>query len=96
VVKALAHPSRLFIVDALSRRERCVNELAAAVGADMSTVSKHLSVLKSAGVVTLQKRGLQVYYRLRCRCITRFFACVEEVLTTAADEQLAEVGTRER
>jgi ArsR family transcriptional regulator len=55
-----------------------------------------LSVLKSAGVVTLQKRGLQVYYRLRCRCITRFFACVEEVLTTAADEQLAEVGTRER
>lgn len=50
VIQALAHPSRLFMVDESSRGERCVCELKEMVGADMSTVSKHLSVLKS-GVV---------------------------------------------
>ena len=51
VFKALAHPSRLLIVDELMQSERCVCELTALVGSDMSTVSKHLSVLKAAGVV---------------------------------------------
>ena len=80
VIKALAHPSRLLIVDELSRGERCVCELTDLVGADMSTVSKHLSVLKKAGLVQDDKRGLQVYYRLRCPCILRFFDCVEAVI----------------
>jgi DNA-binding transcriptional ArsR family regulator len=47
VFKALAHPSRLLIVDELMQSERCVCELTELVGSDMSTVSKHLSVLKS-------------------------------------------------
>ncbi len=46
VVKALAHPTRLFIVDELSRGKRCVCELTELVEADMSTVSKHLAILK--------------------------------------------------
>ena len=50
IVKALAHPTRLFIVDELSKRERCVRELTAMVGADISTVSQHLSLLKTAGI----------------------------------------------
>jgi DNA-binding transcriptional ArsR family regulator len=57
------------------------------IGADMSTVSKHLSVLKSAGVIQDDKRGLQVYYRLKMPCILRFFDCVGEVLQTNAKEQ---------
>ena len=61
IVKALAHPTRLYIVDALSKGERCVCELRDGVGADFSTVSKHLSVLKNAGRVEDEKRGLQVY-----------------------------------
>lgn len=80
VVKALAHPTRLFIVDELSRGERCVCELRDMIGADISTVSKHLSVLKAAGVVEDDKRGLQVWYRLRVPCILKFFGCVEDVL----------------
>jgi len=84
VVKALAHPTRLFIVDELSRRERCVCELRNMVGADISTVSRHLSVLKQAGLVEDEKRGLQVWYRLRVPCILNFFGCVEEVLKASA------------
>ena len=79
ILKALAHPSRLLIVDELSRGERCVCELTDLVGADISTVSKHLSVLKEAGIVDCDRRGLQVFYRLRVPCILNFFNCIEAV-----------------
>ena len=80
VVKALGHPSRLFIVDELAKGEHCVCELTDMIGADTSTVSKHLSVLKEAGIVKDDKRGLQVWYSLSVPCILNFFGCVEEVL----------------
>ena len=80
IIKAMAHPTRLFIVDELSRGERCVCELRDMIGADISTVSKHLSVLKTAGILEDDKRGLQVWYRLRVPCILSFFGCVDEVI----------------
>lgn len=91
VMKALAHPSRLFIVDELSRGERCVCELTAMIGDDVSTVSKHLAVLKRAGVVLDERRGQQVFYRLRVPCILNFFGCVEAVL---AESGRAGITTR--
>ena len=80
VIKAMAHPTRLFMVDELARGERCVCELRDMIGADMSTVSRHLSVLKQAGIVEDEKRGLQVWYSLKVPCILKFFGCVEDVL----------------
>ena len=61
VIKALAHSSRVLIASALIDGERCVCELTELVGADISTVSKHLSVMKNAGLVEIEKRGLNVY-----------------------------------
>jgi len=89
VMKALAHPSRLIIMDELSEGERCVCELRDAVGSDMSTVSKHLSVLRNAGLVADDKRGLQVFYRLKAPCVLSFMACVQSVLEEQAREQRA-------
>jgi DNA-binding transcriptional ArsR family regulator len=80
IIKALAHPTRLFIVEELAQREKCVCELKRMIKADISAVSKHLSVLKQAGIVDDEKRGLQVWYRLRVRCVLKFFGCVESVL----------------
>ncbi|MFH1069827.1 MAG: metalloregulator ArsR/SmtB family transcription factor [Candidatus Glassbacteria bacterium] len=88
IIKAMAHPTRLFIVDELSRGEKCVCELTALIGSDMSTVSKHLSVLKNAGIVQDEKRGLQVFYTLKMACVLNFFSCVEGVLKTNAREQM--------
>ncbi len=88
IMKALAHPTRLFIVDELSRQERCVNELTAMIGADASTVSKHLSLLKGAGIVEDDKRGAQVYYRLKVPCILGFFGCLESVMQAQAEDRL--------
>jgi DNA-binding transcriptional ArsR family regulator len=79
VMKALAHPSRLAMVDALAGGEKCVCDLQAFVGVDMSTVSKHLSLLRNAGLVLSNKRGLQVWYRLRVPCLLDFFSCVDAV-----------------
>jgi len=94
IIKAMGHPTRLFIVDALSDGEKCVCELKEMVGADMSTISKHLAILKSVGIVKDRKSGLQVYYTLKCPCMLRFFECVETVITTNAREQLALARSR--
>ncbi len=73
VAKALAHESRLMIVDALYERDMCVSELTELVGADQSTVSKHLSVLKNAGIVIDHKeRSNKVYYQLKVPIIQNF------------------------
>ena len=80
VYKALGHPTRLFIVEELSRGERCVCELTAMVGADVSTVSKHLSVLRGVGLVEDEKRGAQVFYRLLVPCVLTSFSCIDAVL----------------
>ena len=79
IIKALAHPARLFIVDELSRGERCVCELTDKLGVAMPTVSRHLSQLKNAGLLEDEKRGTQVFYRLRVPCVLNFFKCVEAV-----------------
>ena len=87
VLKAMAHPSRLFIIEELEKGERCVCDLTEMIGADISTVSKHLSLLKQAGIVIDEKRGNQVFYRLRVPCIINFFGCVEKVLESQLQDQ---------
>lgn len=88
VIKAMAHPTRLFFVEQLAQGERCVCELTEMVGADMSTVSKHLSILKAAGIIRDEKRGASVYYTLRMPCVLKFLGCIESVIESAAKEQL--------
>lgn len=88
IIKAMAHPTRLFILDHLSKQETCVCDLTEMIGADVSTVSKHLSVLKSAGIVQDEKRGVQVFYTLKCPCVMSMFSCLESVIESTAKEQL--------
>jgi ArsR family transcriptional regulator len=89
IMKALAHPTRLFIVHELAGSERCVCELTEMVGADISTISKHLSLLKNAGIVRTDRRGTSIYYSLRMPCVLRFFTCVDEVIERNARAQMA-------
>lgn len=81
VFKALGHPTRLAIVDMLAGGERCVCEINEQIDADMSTVSRHLSVLRNVGILSSDKRGNQIFYRLECPCITTFYGCIESVIT---------------
>ena len=72
VLKALGHPTRLLMVEVLSQGERCVCELNELFEADHSTISKHLTILKQAGILSDRKEGLKVFYRLSCLCILDF------------------------
>lgn len=92
ILKALAHPSRIFIVDKLAEKPYCVCELTEMIGADTSTVSKHLSILKNAGIVTDRKQGTTVYYSLEAPCLLRFVGCVETVIEQNINKQLASLG----
>lgn len=82
VLKALAHPSRLLMVETLATGPRCVCELRALVGSDLSTVSKHLAVLKNACIVVDERRGKEIYYHLAAPCVLDFFACIETLCRT--------------
>jgi ArsR family transcriptional regulator len=80
VFKAMAHPARMRIVSMLSSGSKNVGELTKAVGFDMSTVSKHLTILREAGVVLDETRGRSVYYSLYCTCIPEFIHCIDEIV----------------
>lgn len=77
IFKALGHPARLQIVEELAAGERCVCDLVELVGLGWSTVSRHLMVLKAAGVLEDEKRGLQVFYRLALPCVKSFTECLD-------------------
>jgi DNA-binding transcriptional ArsR family regulator len=80
MLKALAHESRLMIVDRLSRGECSVGDMRELVGGDLSTVSKHLALLRAHGIVEDRREGTTVYYRLLTPCVCNFFACATQVL----------------
>jgi ArsR family transcriptional regulator, arsenate/arsenite/antimonite-responsive transcriptional repressor len=89
ILKALAHPSRIFIVDTLQKGPQCVQDLTGAIGADTSTGSKHLSVLKNAGIVYDTKEGTTVYYALTCGCIQQFLNGTEVIMRNNLERNAA-------
>lgn len=87
ILKALAHPSRIYIVEKLNQRSHCVRELTELIGADASTVSKHLSVLKNAGLLQDEKRRQAVFYSLTAPCIINFISCIESVIKESLERE---------
>ncbi len=81
VISSLAHPSRLLIVEALEQGEKTVTELTGIVGSDISTVSRHLGVLRNAGIIDSRKDSNKVLHRLLTPCLTEFLQCVEKVVS---------------
>ncbi len=88
IIKALAHPARLLIIDELAKQPLCVCDIREHIGTDLSTVSKHLSVLKNVGIVKDERRGVQIFYSLRCPCVSSFITCAEQVLEITTGEQV--------
>ena len=87
VLKALSHPTRLYMVEELAGGEKCVCKFNEQIDADFSTISKHLSVLKQAGIVRDEKRGKRVFYTLEVPCVLGFMGCVETVLKSRIEAQ---------
>ncbi len=86
IVKAIAHPLRIAVVNFLKDGEQCVCDIAKHVGSERSNVSRHLSVMSNAGLLEYRKEGLKVIYKLKTPCILEFFSCVSRVLKQQVKE----------
>ena len=88
VLKALAHPLRIAILDYLKDGEQCVCDIAKHISSERSNVSRHLSLLVSCGVLEYRKDGLNVIYSLKARCILDFLECATTCLKQQANENV--------
>jgi ArsR family transcriptional regulator len=87
IIKAMAHPVRLMTIDALKGGDRSFSTLNGLFNLDKSTVSKHLLVLKEAGILSSRKEGADVIYRLEVPCVTDFFVCITAVVENNVKRQ---------
>lgn len=78
--KALAHPTRLLIIDELRGGPRVVGELAERLGLRQSNVSQHLGILRDQRLVAARREGQAVYYSLRDPRVAQAFDLLREVL----------------
>lgn len=88
ILKALAHPVRIRVFEALLDGEKTVGELVKITGEKDANTSRHLSVLKSAGLVVTRKEGLNVYYSNNMPCLIPLLASINQVLCAIADEHI--------
>ncbi len=84
VMKALASPVRLKIVDQLRRGERCICELQPLFPKDKSTLSRHVAELKNVGIVGERREGVRIYLRLLTPCVLSMFDCAMGVIRAEA------------
>jgi ArsR family transcriptional regulator len=88
ILRALAHPVRLKIVDFLCKGEKCVCEIVKITGAERTGISKHLSILQKADILESRKEGLWIYYKLKMACATDFLCCAEEIIKKQAKARM--------
>ncbi len=92
IFKALGHPSRLRMVESLLDGERSVCQIQEIIGSDISTVSKHLSILKETGILHSERRGTTIYYSLRMKCASELLILVGNFVGQRLEEQLKAVS----
>jgi len=80
LLKALGQPTRLKILELLAQGERCVCEIFPAIRGEQSNVSKHLSFLRSQGIVVAERRGMRAAYRLADPGVGKLLEDAEECL----------------
>ena len=89
IIKAMAHPVRLMIIEFLKGGEHYFSEILNLFKLDKSTVSKHLLILKEAGIVSSSKIGKEVIFKLEVPCVTDFFSCATVVIENNVKKQLS-------
>ncbi|MFH1462918.1 MAG: metalloregulator ArsR/SmtB family transcription factor [Pseudomonadota bacterium] len=85
LLKALAHETRLLIIDRLAQGEASAGELVTLSGSSAPTVSKHLAILRAHGIVDDRREGTVVWYRLLTPCAVRFLSCAVSVMEERKD-----------
>ena len=76
VLKAIAHPIRLQIVELLQAKEMCVGDIAEALGGKQAVNSQQLNMIKAKGVLSCRRDGARVYYRIENRNVINLLRCI--------------------
>ena len=79
-LKSLAHPSRLAIIEYLKNREAPVGEMVQELGIEQSGLSKHLAVLRQAGILASRQEKANVYYSVKDKDIFSVLRPIAEIL----------------
>ena len=79
IARALADPKRLCVVERLAEGERSVSELSREVGCQVPNMSQHLTVLRSAGLVTSRRDGSTIFYRLADERVLDAYRMLQQV-----------------
>ena len=87
ILKALAHPTRVLMLDALSRGDRCVNDLRILASVSQPTISHHLEKLKKVGIVTERRQGKKIVHHLACPCMLEAVGCTLGVIQSVKKRQ---------
>lgn len=87
IMKALASPVRLRIVDELSRGERCICELQPLFPMNKSTLSRHVAALTNVGILRERREGVRCFLSLQTPCILKVFECAMAVIRAEAKRQ---------
>jgi ArsR family transcriptional regulator len=85
-LKALSHPVRLQVIEHLKRSESSVARMVAELGVEQSALSKHLAVLRQAGILTSRQEKVTVYYSIRDRDIFLVLRPIAEILRKKLEE----------
>ncbi|MHC4166774.1 MAG: ArsR/SmtB family transcription factor [Planctomycetota bacterium] len=78
VMKAVAHPVRLQIIELLEKSEMCVGDIVAAAGGKQAITSQHLSMMRDKGVLGSRRDGAKVYYRIENRNVIKLLHCIHD------------------
>ena len=87
VLKALGHPLRVQMLEALARGDRCVNDLRNLSATSQPTISRHLDKLKKVGIVTERRAGKKVIHHLATPCMLQALGCTFEALKSVKKRQ---------
>jgi len=94
VMQALAHPIRLKIVDFLAGGEKCVCEIVEIVAGERTNISKHLSILQKADILSSRKAGLKVFYKVNMCCVSNFLSCAEEIIKYHLEKRMKMINSK--
>lgn len=86
LLKALGHPIRITIFETLAEGEKTVGELVELLGQKDANTSRHLAVMRAAGLVKTRKDGLNVHYSINLPCLVSLLSCLDDGVCTIADE----------
>lgn len=88
IFKALAHPLRVLIFESLQSGEKSVTELTRSLSEKEPVISKHISIMKRAGILKTRKEGTKVYYSIKFECLKGIFPCINTALIQMADNEM--------